>query len=134
MKPNQPAYASIDAYIAGCSEDVREVLSTLRSVIKEAAPEAGEKIGYAMPTFTLHGNLVHFAAFKNHIGFYPAPSGIQAFRDELTEYKCSKGAIQFPLNKPLPYELVGRIVRFRAEENIRLAVSGNMKSRKKESG
>ena len=93
----------------------------LRKVIKEAAPDANEKISYQMPTFALHGNLVHFAALKNHIGFYPTPSGINAFKDELSDYKGSKGSIQFPMGKPLPYQLISKIVQFRVAENIKKA-------------
>ena len=89
--------------------------------IKESAPDAEEKISYQMPTFALHGNLVHFAAHKNHIGFYPTPSGIEAFKDELSEYKWAKGSVQFPLEKPLPYDLVSKIVKFRVAENIKRA-------------
>ena len=107
---------TIDAYISSYDEVVQPILKELRRVIKEEAPDATEKISYQMPTFYLNGNLVHFAVQKNHIGFYPAPSGVAAFKEELTEYKTSKGAIQFPLTKPIPYELVRRIVRFRVEE------------------
>ena len=107
---------TIDAYISSYDEVVQLILKELRRVIKEEAPDATEKISYQMPTFYLNGNLVHFAVQKNHIGFYPAPSGVAAFKEELTEYKTSKGAIQFPLTKPIPYELVRRIVRFRVEE------------------
>ncbi|MDB6352851.1 DUF1801 domain-containing protein [Trichococcus sp. K1Tr] len=107
---------TIDAYISRYDEDVQAILQEFRRVIKEEAPDAIEKISYQMPTFYLNGNLVHFAVQKNHIGFYPAPSGVAAFKEELTEYKTSKGAIQFPLTKPIPYELVRRIVRFRVEE------------------
>lgn len=107
---------TIDAYISRYDEEIQAVLQELRRVIKEVAPDAIEKISYQMPTFYLNGNLVHFAVQKNHIGFYPAPSGVAAFKEELTEYKTSKGAIQFPLTKPIPYELVRRIVRFRVEE------------------
>ncbi|WP_320163243.1 DUF1801 domain-containing protein [uncultured Trichococcus sp.] len=107
---------TIDAYINQYPEDVRVILEEMRQVIKEEAPDATEKISYQMPTFYLDGNLVHFAVQKNHIGFYPAPSGVAAFKEELTDYKTSKGAIQFPLTKPIPYELVRQIVRFRVEE------------------
>ncbi|WP_066307091.1 iron chaperone [Bacillus sp. FJAT-29814] len=111
----------IDEYILEYPKEVQEILKTIRRVIKEAAPNAVEKISYQMPTFVLNGNLVHFAAFKNHIGFYPTPSGINAFKQELTGYKTSKGAIQFPLEKPIPYELISQIVKFRVAENIRKA-------------
>ena len=111
----------IDEYIMRFPPEVQEKLNTLREVIREAAPNAVEKISYQMPTFYLSGNLVHFAAYKNHLGFYPAPSGIEAFQKELTPYKTSKGAIQFPLEKEIPYELVKGIVKFRVEENLQKA-------------
>ena len=107
---------TIDAYISSYDEVVQPILKELRRVIKEEAPDATEKISYQMPTFYLNGNLVHFAVQKNHIGFYPAPSGVEAFKEELTDYKTSQRAIQFPLTKPIPYERVRRIVRFRVEE------------------
>ncbi|MDT3428836.1 uncharacterized protein YdhG (YjbR/CyaY superfamily) [Paenibacillus forsythiae] len=110
-------YGSIDEYIAACTPEVQPILQTLRQVIQEAAPDAKEKISYQMPTFELHGNLVHFAAFKKHIGFYPAPSGIEAFQEELKEYHKSKGTLQFPLDQPLPYDLISRIVKYRAASN-----------------
>ena len=94
------------------------MLQELRQIIQESAPEATEKISYQMPTFYLNGNLVHFAVNKNHIGFYPAPSGIEAFEEALTPYKYSKGAIQFPFDKPIPYDLIRRIVKHRVEENL----------------
>lgn len=121
MEGNQNTPESIDEYIANFPFELQEKLKMLREVIREAAPEAKEKISYQMPTFVFHGNLVHFAAFKNHIGFYPAPSGIDAFRQELSEYKGSKGAIQFPLDKPLPYPLISEIVKYRVNENIKKA-------------
>ncbi|NOU99397.1 iron chaperone [Paenibacillus planticolens] len=114
-------YTSIDEYISACSPEVQEILQTLRAVIKESAPDAKEKISYAMPTFELHGNLVHFAAFKNHIGFYPAPDGIHEFQDEVAEYHSSKGTLQFPLGKPMPYELISRIVKYRVGRNLEKA-------------
>lgn len=122
-------YNSIDEYIATFPEAVQKILQELRATIKAAAPDAKEKISYQMPTFDLKGNLVHFAAFKNHIGFYPASSGIEAFKDDLAIYKSSKGAVQFPIDKLLPLELVTRIVQFRVDENLKKAES---KSRKKE--
>lgn len=112
---------SIDEYILSCPEDIRELLQNVRRTIREAEPQAAEKISYRMPTFELYGNLVHFAAFKNHIGFYPAPSGITAFSQELAPYKTSKGAVQFPLSLPVPYDLIARIVKFRSAENRELA-------------
>lgn len=117
MKSDSGEITTIDQYIQAQPEDVREVLAELRETIRRAAPEATEKISYRMPTFDYFGNLVHFAAFKNHIGFYPTPSGIEAFRDELQRYKHAKGSVQFPLTEPLPLDLVARIVRFRVEEN-----------------
>lgn len=114
-------YESIDDYISRFSPEVQDILTTLREVIKESAPGAKEKISYQMPTFALHGNLVHFAAFKSHIGFYPAPSGIEAFKEELSGYKGAKGSVQFPIDKPLPYELIRKIVKFRVAENIKKA-------------
>lgn len=120
---------SIDEYMLQFPPEVQEILKTLRKVIKESAPDAKEKISYQMPTFALHGNLVHFAAYKNHIGFYPTPSGINAFKHELAEYKGAKGSVQFPIEKPLPYELISEIVKFRVAENIKLA-EGKLKKKK----
>ncbi|HWL24934.1 MAG TPA: DUF1801 domain-containing protein [Ureibacillus sp.] len=108
---------SIDEYILQYPHEVQEILKTIRKVIKDSAPNAEEKISYRMPTFVLNGNLVHFAAFKNHIGFYPTSSGINSFQQELSEYKSSKGAVQFPIGKPIPYELISQIVKFRVAEN-----------------
>lgn len=118
---NKVTYESVDDYISKSAPEVQEILGTLRKVIKESAPEAKEKISYQMPTFEQNGNLVHFAAFKKHIGFYPAPSGIEAFQGELAEYKGAKGSVQFPLDKPMPYDLIGRIVQFRVAENLQQA-------------
>ncbi|CQR54808.1 iron chaperone [Paenibacillus riograndensis] len=117
MEPVKITYESIDDYITQAPPEIREKLEAVRKVIHEAAPEAEEKISYQMPTFFLHGNLVHFAAFKKHIGLYPAPSGIEAFQEELAQYKGAKGSVQFPLDKPLPLDLISRIVKFRAAEN-----------------
>jgi uncharacterized protein YdhG (YjbR/CyaY superfamily) len=125
----EKSITTIDEYIANAAEEDRETLMELRRVIHEAAPDATEKISYQMPTFYLHGNLVHFAAFKGHFGFYPAPTGIEAFQEELSKYKGSKGAIQFPKDKPLPYELIVRIVKFRVEENV--SVNEAKKAKKK---
>ncbi|MDD1708275.1 MAG: DUF1801 domain-containing protein [Methanoregulaceae archaeon] len=108
---------TIDEYIRTFPPDVQEILEKLRKLINEIAPEAGEAIAYGIPTFTLDGeNLVHFAGFEHHIGFYPTPSGIEAFREELSPYKHAKGSVQFPLDKPLPYDLVRRIVEYRVNE------------------
>jgi uncharacterized protein YdhG (YjbR/CyaY superfamily) len=121
-------FQSIDEYIATFPADVQKILQELRAVIKAAAPEATEKISYQMPTFFLHGNLVHFAAYKNHIGFYPAPRGIEAFKQELSVYKGAKGSVQFPIDQPLPLELVSRIVKFCVAENLQKAKAKARKS------
>ncbi|MDF2593535.1 MAG: hypothetical protein K0S75_3001 [Clostridia bacterium] len=128
MEENKNAYGTIDEYIAQFPIEVQEKLNALRKVIKESAPAATEKISYQMPTFALHGNLVHFAAYKNHIGFYPAPSGIEMFKDELSQYKGAKGSVQFPIDEPMPYELISRIVKFRVEDNIKQA-EGKLKKK-----
>ncbi len=117
MKAVSAIPESIDEYIATFPQEVQATLEKLRQTIRKAAPDAIEKISYQMPTFYLNGNLVHFAAFKNHIGFYPAPSGITAFQDELKKYKTSKGAIQFPIDAVIPHALVNKIVAFRVKEN-----------------
>jgi uncharacterized protein YdhG (YjbR/CyaY superfamily) len=109
---------NIDDYLSGYPKHVQRLLTQMRLTIKRAAPQATEKISYGIPTFALEGNLVHFAAFKNHIGFYPTPSVISAFSQELSSYKCSKGAVQFPLDEPLPLTLVSRMVEFRVKEKI----------------
>lgn len=121
MEENKITFNTIDEYIIQFPTEVQEKLKNLRKVIKEAAPEAEEKISYKMPTFTLHGNLVHFAGYKNHIGFYPTPSGIEAFKEELSKYKGAKGSVQFPIKEPLPYELIIKIVKYRVVENMRKA-------------
>lgn len=108
----------IDAYIAGFPQEVQAILTKIRATIRKAAPEAEEAFSYQMPTFRLHGNLVHFAAFKKHIGFYPTPSGIEQFKTELSAYHNAKGSVQFPLDQPIPYELIQRIVAFRVAENL----------------
>ena len=117
--PNQkPATKEIDTYIASFPEDVRAVLEKIRKTIRKAAPNAEEIMNYGIPTFTLEGNLVHFAGFKNHIGFYPAPSGIEKFKKELSKYDGAKGSVQFPLDKPIPYDLISKIATFRVKENL----------------
>jgi uncharacterized protein YdhG (YjbR/CyaY superfamily) len=118
MKANQAAPKTIDEYIAGFPKDVQAILQQIRATIRKAAPGAEEKISYQMPAFTLKGNLVYFGAFKNHIGFYPIPSGIEAFQEELSAYEQGKGSVQFPLDKPIPYDLISRIVKFRVKENL----------------
>lgn len=123
MGAKKAGFTSIDEYIAAFPEGVKDLLEEMRAVIKDAAPEAQEKISYQMPTFFLKGNLVHFGAFKNHIGFYPAPNGIAEFEQELSTYQRSKGAVQFPMDKPLPKELITRIVKFRVQENLKKAAA-----------
>lgn len=126
MKANQKVPNNIDEYIAGCPIDIQRILEKVRATIRVAAPEATEAISYQMPTFKLNGNLVHFAAHKNHIGFYPAPSGIDAFKMELKGYVTSKGAIQFPIDQPIPFNTIKKIVEFRVAENL-----GKAKTKKK---
>ncbi|MDO9100599.1 MAG: DUF1801 domain-containing protein [Caldisericota bacterium] len=121
MERSGNGFDSIDEYIRGFPTEVQRILNRLREVIRKAAPDAEEKISYRMPTFFLHGNLVHFAAYRSHIGFYPTPSGIEAFKLELSAYKGAKGSVQFPIDEPLPYELVSRIVSFRVAETRKLA-------------
>jgi uncharacterized protein YdhG (YjbR/CyaY superfamily) len=111
----------IDNYISGFPKDVQLILEKVRKTIREAAPTAHEIMNYGIPTFTLEGNLVHFAGFKSHIGFYPTPSGIEKFKKELSAYEGAKGSVKFPLDQPIPYELIGRITVFRVKENLERA-------------
>jgi len=127
MKKSQAAPKTIDEYIAGFPPDVRRTLKQIRSTIRKAAPAAEEAIAYQMPTFRQHGNLVHFAAFKNHIGFYPAPRAIEEFKKELAVYEGSKGTVRFPLDKPLPLGLIGRMVKFRVKKNLEQAAAKQSK-------
>ncbi|HEU5146279.1 MAG TPA: DUF1801 domain-containing protein [Chryseosolibacter sp.] len=108
---------NIDQYIAAFPGEIQDRLEKMRDTIRKAAPQAEETISYAIPTFKLNGNLVHFAAFKNHIGFYPGPSGIEAFKEAFSAYDGAKGSVQFPLDKPLPLSLVSKVVKFRVKEN-----------------
>jgi uncharacterized protein YdhG (YjbR/CyaY superfamily) len=121
---------TIDEYISLYPLEVQELLQRVRMVINKAAPEAMEAIKYQLPTFVLNGNLVHFGAFKNHIGFYPAPSGISVFKQELSVYESGKGSIQFPMDKEIPFDLIGRIVQFRVQENLDKMKSKGKKSSK----
>ena len=121
MESKRTGPTSIDEYIAACPKDVQTKLEELRATVKAAAPDAEEKISYQIPTFYLKGNLVHFGAFKDHIGFFPTSSGIQAFKEELSIYKGAKGTVQFPLDKPLPLKLISKIVKFRVAENLKKA-------------
>lgn len=120
MEPNRTP-ENIDEYIAGFSLPIQSLLEKLRATIKEAAPGATEKLSYRMPAFDQNGILVYFAAYKNHIGFYPTSSPVFKFRDELAGYEFSKGAIRFPIDKPLPLDLISRIVKFRLKENLEKA-------------
>jgi uncharacterized protein YdhG (YjbR/CyaY superfamily) len=124
MPDNTGSPTTVDQYIAGFPPAVRRLLEEVRRTIRQAAPEATEAIKYGIPTLVLHGNLVHFAAFRNHIGFYPTPSAIAAFQDELSAWSTAKGSVQFPLDQPLPLDLIARIVQFRVEEARQQAMAG----------
>ena len=119
----------IDEYIANFPEDIQGILEQLRAAIREAAPEAEETISYQIPTFTLKGNLVHFAAYKKHIGFYPASSGIEKFKNELSAYEGAKGSVKFPLDKPIPFDLISEIVTFRVKDNLERAEAKGKKKK-----
>jgi uncharacterized protein YdhG (YjbR/CyaY superfamily) len=129
MESNKITFESIDDYISKFPREVQEKLETLRKTIKDSAPDAKEKISYQMPTFALHGNLVHYAAYKNHIGFYPGADGIAAFQQELSQYKGAKGSVQFPIDKPLPYGLIEKIVQYRVAQNLERAESKQKKKK-----
>lgn len=118
MLAHKKQFKTVDEYIKTFPENVQSILEKMRQTITKAAPEAVEAISYQIPTFKLNGNLVWFAGFKNHIGFYPTHSGIEAFKKELSPYKGAKGSVQFPIEKPIPYDLVKRIVIFRVKENL----------------
>ncbi len=111
-------FKTIDEYIKSFPEDIQIILEKIRQTIRKAAPEATEAISYQMPLFKLNGNLVWFASFKNHIGFYPIPSGTETFKEEVSPYIAGKGTLQFPLDKPIPYNLIEKIVIFRVKENL----------------
>lgn len=114
----RPIAANVDEYISGFPREVQELLKQLRETIRAAAPDAGEVISYAMPAYKLNGMLVYFAGYAKHIGFYPGVGGISEFKDELSVYKTSKGAVQFPLDKELPTLLITKIVKFRVKQNV----------------
>jgi uncharacterized protein YdhG (YjbR/CyaY superfamily) len=118
MEENKIVVKSIDEYVQLFPDDLQKKLMELRKVIRNAAPEATEKISYGMPTFYLYGNLVHFAAYQKHIGFYPGSSGIEAFIDRFEGYKVSKGTVQFPIDRPLPFDLIIEIVKYRVIQNL----------------
>jgi uncharacterized protein YdhG (YjbR/CyaY superfamily) len=121
MENTKKTFETIDEYISQFQPDVQEKLLSLRKIVKDVVPNAVERISYQMPTFALNKNLVHFAAFKNHIGFYPGASGIAAFKEELSVYKGAKGSVQFPINDPLPFDLIKRIVKYRELEDLKKA-------------
>ncbi|MDF2868676.1 MAG: hypothetical protein K0R05_251 [Anaerocolumna sp.] len=123
MEENKQDFTTIDEYIMLYPPEIQKKLNALRAQIHSAAPEVTEAISWRMPTFKLYGNLVHFAVFKNHIGLYPGESGIRVFEDKIKDYKSSKGAVQFPLDKPLPLKLVEEIVLYRVKENTEIALS-----------
>ncbi len=118
MRTKQTAPKDIDEYIAGFPSNVQEILEKIRMTIRKAAPDAEETIKYQIPTFTLNGNLVHFAAFKKHIGYYPTPRGVEKFKDELSVYEGAKGSVRFPLDKPILFDLISKIVKFRVKTNL----------------
>ena len=121
MTPDNPK--NIDEYISGFPPDIQSLLHQIRAAIRKVTPDAEEAIKYAIPTFVLNGkNLVHFAAFKNHIGFYPTPAGIESFEKELSKYKQGKGSVQFPLDQPMPLKLISEIVKFNVARNKESAV------------
>ena len=107
---------TVDEYIAGFPKDVQKILKEVRAVVRAAAPDAQERIAYQMPTYTMGKNLAHFAAFKNHIGFYPTPNGISSFEKQLSKYKRAKGSVQFPIDEPIPIALIKKIVEYRVKE------------------
>ena len=117
MESRKAGLKSIDEYIAAFPKKIQRTLQKLRATIKTSAPDAEERISYQIPTFFLNGNLVHFAAYKKHIGFYPTSSAIRAFKQELSVYEGGKGTVRFPIDKPLPLKLIGKIVKFRVAEN-----------------
>jgi uncharacterized protein YdhG (YjbR/CyaY superfamily) len=125
MKTDQTTPKTIDDYIAGFSPDIRAILQKLRATIRKAAPGAEEAIKYRLPTFVLSGNLVHFGAFKKHIGFYATPTGNKQFREELSAYQGAKGSVQFPLDKPIPYGLISKMVKFRVKENLERSIAND---------
>lgn len=131
MNADQPKLSTIDEYIALFPPEIQDKMQQLRKRVRESVPDAAETISYQMPTFETDGRiLVHFAAFKKHIGFYPTPSGIAEFQEELSRYHSGKGSVQFPLDQPLPLDLIRRIVLFRAAENRRAAEAKSAKKKR----
>ena len=129
MKERGKNITTIDQYLKICSKEAKERLESIRALIRKLAPEAQEKISYQIPTYYLNGNMVHFAAFRDHIGLYPTSSGVREFEEELKKYKHSRGSIQFPIDKPLPLGLIKRIVKYRMEESRRKGMKGKKRSR-----
>lgn len=130
MQSSKEVVENIDQFIAQFPPEIQEILQKVRQTIHEAVPDAKEKIAYGIPTFTLEGNLVHFSAFTNHIGFYPDPRGIEQFIDKLDKYRSGKGTIQFPLNEPIPYTLIREVTLWRAADNLEKAALKRLKKRK----
>lgn len=130
MKTHKTIPATIDEYIAEYPPEIQRILQKIRKTVRNAAPDAKETIGYRIPTFRLEGNLVHFAAFKNHIGFYPTPTGTETFKKELSVYESGKGSVRFPLDKPVPYALITKIVKFRTKENLKRAEAKRKKKKR----
>ena len=118
MKATDSKFKTVDEYIAAFPKPTQDILQELRNKISDSAPEAQELISYNMPAFKLGGILVYYAAYKNHIGFYPTPSAIEAFKKELATYEQAKGSVQFPIDKPLPLSLISKIVKYRVRENL----------------
>lgn len=128
MRTYRPPAENIDEYIAGYPPEVQELLQEIRATIRQAAPDAEETVKYGIPTFTLQGNLVHFGAYEKHIGFYPTPTGIEKFKNELSVYEVAKGTVRFPLDRPIPFDLISKIVTFRVKENLEKAAAKRRKT------
>lgn len=118
MTKSESSKTDVDIYIRGFPEEVQSLLELIRQTIRDSAPDATEKINYGIPTFILNGNLVHFAAYKNHIGFYPGADGIAHFKKELSGYESAKGSVRFPIDGPMPLTLINKIVQFRVKQNL----------------
>jgi uncharacterized protein YdhG (YjbR/CyaY superfamily) len=127
MKKSAKPPETIDEYIALYPTNVQAILKKIRTTIRKAIPAADEAIKYGLPTFVLSGNVIHFGAFKHHIGVYPAPRGLEKFKKELAAYEGSKGAVKFPLDRPIPYDLIARIAKFRAKDNLERAAAKKKK-------
>lgn len=130
MRKDRAIPKDIDEYIAQFPDEVQEILENIRSTIRKAAPKAAETIKYQMPTFTLNGNLIHFAAYKKHIGLYPAPRGDASFKDLLAAYEGEKSTVRFPLNEPIPYRLISKIVKFRVKKSLEEAALAGLRRRR----